>query len=79
METGNLVIEPVKEKNNSLANHLFVGCLRHGEDHSRSIGWKGGDCKTCLPDYLALGLSNFIPNKNCNGYIPCRYFWVVAS
>ncbi len=50
----------------------LVVCLRKREDHSNTIGWKGGDCLKCQSDYLAKGRGDFIPNSECKGYIFCR-------
>jgi hypothetical protein len=68
------------EKAGNIADEFLIGCLRRKEDHRNTIGWKGGDCLTCVPDYIAEKLyKDFIPNSKCGEYILCRYFWVVAS
>jgi len=64
----------------NIADKFFIGCLRIKENHRNTIGWKGGDCLTCVPDHIVKELyKDFIPNANCPEYILCRFFWVVAS
>lgn len=61
---------------------IRLGCLRKGENHRIGgeipEGW--GDCKCCLPDYVAQGLGiQFTPNNKCKGYIMCRILYVAPK
>lgn len=61
--------------------NFVSGCFRIGEDHEVDgklpRGW--GDCKICTPDYLACKNKDFILNRICEGYIPCRIFNVISK
>lgn len=65
------------EEIEKVAGKVLSGCLREGENHRKTIGWRGGDCLTCVSDYIAEKTGRgFTPNSKCPEYIFCRYFFV---